>query len=189
MFSFHWLLIVNYLLGSDLHGRLERLKTANNNKTLWLRVYYTNQQQERPLLNKKSKSMRKPELHARGVVGHSLKSLHRASSSLSQVALHPVFLFWFWDIRSNLSQAELHPKFRSVCRMLSKRQAIAEPWSYSFTIILIDRVRVRVRARQMDPPAQSSRQRLPRQCRALHQLSDRRRHRGSQPWESDKNSK
>ena len=39
MFSFHWLLFVNYLLGSHLHGRLERLKTANNNKTLWLRVY------------------------------------------------------------------------------------------------------------------------------------------------------
>ena len=35
--------------------------------------------------------MRKPELHARGVVGHSLKSLHRASSSLSQEALRPVF--------------------------------------------------------------------------------------------------
>ena len=129
MFSFHWLLIVNYLLGSDLHGRLERLKTANNNKTLWLRVYYTNQQKERPILRKKRKSMRKPEFHARGVVGHSLKSLHRASSSLSQVALHPVFylevffyflsqealhpvfLFWFWDILSMSVPSSAPPCF------------------------------------------------------------------------------
>ena len=42
--------------------------------------------------------MRKPEFHARGVVGHSRKSLHRASSSLSQEALHPVFFLSFWVI-------------------------------------------------------------------------------------------
>ena len=139
MFSFHWLLIVNYLLGSDLHGRLERLKTANNNKTLWLRVYYTNQQKERPILREKKINEKtwipcswscwaQPEKFAQGIV------LFVPSSAppcfyldfevffyfLSQEALHPVFCFDFEIFYQCLSRAGLHPNLQFAVNVFKK---------------------------------------------------------------------